>query len=358
MTDNQWESLLRILDGERLDPPPAGFLVDGPWVSAMSGIGLMDYFTDTQAWLRANLEAVRRFPDVLWIPGFWAEFGMISNPPSFGAKCIWPEEGFPSCETVLRDVSDVDILRQPNVRTDGLLPLIIQRLRQARPTIEAAWHRIRFACSHGPVTIGSYLLGHTEFFLACRTDPEAVARLLEITTRFVIDWLAYQKAEFPSIDGILVLEDLMGFVGERDFKRLIQPCMTRIFASLPLSVRFLHNDAFGLITARHLTAMGVNLFNFSFEHDFAEIRRLAGDKVTLMGNIPPRDVLGLGSPEGVRQSVAALLSNIPDPRRMIVSAGGFTPAGFDAGKIAAFCEAVGGRQNEGNSEGTRIETHG
>ena len=172
MTDNQWESLLRILDGERLDPPPAGFLVDGPWVSAMSGIGLMDYFTDTQAWLRANLEAVRRFPDVLWIPGFWAEFGMISNPPSFGAKCIWPEEGFPSCETVLRDVSDVDILRQPNVRTDGLLPLIIQRLRQARPTIEAAWHRIRFACSHGPVTIGSYLLGHTEFFLACRTDPD------------------------------------------------------------------------------------------------------------------------------------------------------------------------------------------
>ena len=37
----------------------------------------------------------------------------------------------------------------------------------------------------------------------------------------------------------------------------------------------LHNDAFGLITAGHLAEMGVNLFNFSFEHPVAEIRALA-----------------------------------------------------------------------------------
>ena len=340
MTDAQWEQLLRILDGELCHPLPVGFLVDGPWVCGINDLTLMEYFTDTQAWLRANLAAVARYDDILWLPGFWAEFGMISNPPSFGAKCIWPEEGFPTCDPVLRDCASIADLQQPNVRTDGLLPLIIGRQRQCRSAMEAAGQRIRFACSHGPITIAAYLLGQTEFFLSCRTEPEAVHRLLDMTTQFVIDWLAYQREEFPSIDGILVLEDLMGFVGKSDFASLVLSRMQRIFASLPVSVRFLHNDAFGLITAAHLPAMGVNLFNFSFEHDFQQVRELAGDGVTLMGNIPPRDVLGAGTAEDVRRSVATLLSSVSDPRRMIVSAGGFTPSGFGDEKIAAFRQAV------------------
>ncbi|MBL7041013.1 MAG: uroporphyrinogen decarboxylase [Pirellulaceae bacterium] len=340
MTDGQWEDLLRIIDGELLEPLPVGFLVDAPWVTGINNIGQMDYFTDNRLWLDANLEAVRRFPDVLWLPGFWAEFGMISNPPAFGAKCIWPDEGFPTCETVLGDCRDIPRLRQPDVRTDGLLPFIIRRLEQNQSAIEAAGHRIRFATSHGPLTIASYLLGHTEFFMACRTDPEAIRHLLRITTQFVVDWLVHQKEKFPTIDGVLVLEDFMGFVGEQDFREFVLPYMTEIFGALEVSVRFLHNDAFGLITARYLEEMGVNLFNFSFEHDFNEIRQLAGEKATLLGNIPPRDVLGLGTCEDIRQSVAQLVGSISDPRRVIISAGGFTPAQFSADKIGEFCDAV------------------
>jgi uroporphyrinogen decarboxylase len=340
MTDEQWDSLLRVIDGELLSPPPIAFLVDGPWYCGVSNCRLMDYFLDNQVWLRANLAAAAQFPDITWLPGFWSEFGMISNPPSFGAKCVWPEEGFPTCEPALRTCMDVDGLQQPNVRTDGLLPLLIQKTKQCLGAIEAAGHRIRFACSHGPITIASYLLGHNEFFLACRTEPDAINRLLEVTTQFVIDWLVCQKQEFPSIDGVLILEDLMGFVGEEDFQRLVLRRMQKIFDAVPVSVRFLHNDAFGLITARHLAAMHVNLFNFSFEHSIQEIRQLAGEGITLMGNVPPRDVLGQGTVEDVRRSVTELLESIPDWQRVILSAGGFTPGAFTQHKIEAFRRAA------------------
>jgi uroporphyrinogen-III decarboxylase len=339
MTDDQWSQLLRILDGQRFDPVPVGFLVDGPWFAGRQQVRLIDYLTDGRVWLEANLQAVRQFPQVLWVPGFWAEFGMISNPPSFGAKCIWPEEGFPTCEPVLRGFDDIADLAVPDVRSDGLLPLIIARIQQNLPAIHAAGHKIRFAAAHGPLTIGSYLLDHTPFFLGMRTDPDAIHRLLEITTQFVIDWLRLQKERFPSIDGILILEDMMGFVGEQDFRQFALPYMTQIFASLDVSVRFLHNDAAGLITARYLDEMRVNLFNFSFEHPIAEIRRLAGDRVTLLGNIPPRDVLGLGTVHDVHQHATAILQQLPDHRRLIVSGGGFTPPQLDAAKIQACCEA-------------------
>ena len=90
-------------------------------------------------------------------------------------------------------------------------------------------------------------------------------------------------------------------------------------------MKALHNDCQGRITARSLGEMGCNLFNFSFEHSLGEIRELAGDSVTLLGNIPPRDVLAQGTPEDVRRSVAEALASVDDKRRIILSCGGGTP---------------------------------
>ncbi|NIM08308.1 MAG: uroporphyrinogen decarboxylase, partial [Planctomycetales bacterium] len=105
------------------------------------------------------------------------------------------------------------------------------------------------------------------------------------------------------------------------------PYFKRIGNSLDVSVRVLHNDCHGLITARYLSEMGFNVFNFSFEHSLGEMRKAAGDAVTLLGNIPPRDVLAAGTPEDVRRAVAEALGGIGDKRRIIVSAGGGTPPG-------------------------------
>lgn len=342
MTDPQWTSLLQVIEGHWRGPLPVGLLADGPWFSAFAKVPLIDYLTDDSLWLNANSEAVERFPDILWLPGFWAEFGMISNPPAFGGKCVWPEDGFPSCEPCLRDYEDIAGLACPDVETDGLLPLIIRRLKRYRSTIEGAGHRIRFATSHGPLTIAAYLLGHTKFFLGMREAPDAIRRLLTTVTRFIVDWLHYQKECFDSIEGILVLEDFMGFVGETDFQHYVLPFMTEIFTCLDVPVRFLHNDAEGLITARYLGRMNVNMFNFSFEHDANEIRQLAGPDITLVGNIPPRDILGAGTPEQVYQSAGQLVRSLEQPERFIVSAGGFTPAGLTAEKIKALRLAVTG----------------
>ena len=37
------------------------------------------------------------------------------------------------------------------------------------------------------------------------------------------DWLAYQRDGFPTIDGMLLLDDIVGFIGEEDFQEFAQP---------------------------------------------------------------------------------------------------------------------------------------
>jgi uroporphyrinogen-III decarboxylase len=351
MTDPQWLDLLHIIEGKQLDPIPAGLIIDSPWLPGWAGISIMDYFSDDRLWLEANLKAVRQFDRIMFLPGFWAEYGMCTEPSAFGAKCIWYENAFPNVGKILHRYEDAHNLTKPSCRNDGLLPFIINRLRRCRGAIEDAGHRIRFAISRGPLNIASYLLGHNEFLIGVKIQPKEIHKLISLVTDFIIDWLIYQSESFDSIEGVFVLDDLIGFLGEKDFQEFVLPYLKKIYACLDVPVRMLHNDAAGLITAKYLNEMNVNVFNFSFQHGLNEMRRLAGESVVLLGNCPPRDVMAQGTPEDVRQSVSAALASIEDKHRLIISCGGGMPPHAPTDNIEAFsnecCIANEGRSNRG-----------
>jgi len=343
MTDSQWCDLLRVLNGELLDPLPVGLIVDCPWLPGWAGgMSILDYLTDDRLWLAANFKAVQRFPRVIFLPGFWAEYGMCTEPSAFGTRCVWPQNDFPFAKKTLEDYAQVNRLTKPDCRTDGMCPFVIKRLQHCRRAIEDGGHRIRLATSRGPMNIATYLLGHTETLIGVRTNPQEIHTLLQIVTDFIVDWLNYQAACFPAIDGLLVLDDLIGFLGEEDFRGFAVPYLKQICESLDVSVKALHNDCHGMITARHLAEMGFNLFNFSFQHGLQQMKQACGDSVTLLGNIPPRDVLAGGTPEDVRRSVAEALASVEDQRRIVLSVGGGTPPDVSSANIDALCAAADG----------------
>jgi len=78
------------------------------------------------------------------------------------------------------------------------------------------------------------------------------------------------------------------------------------------------------------------LFNFSFQHSLAEMKELTDSEVTLLGNIPTRDVLATGSPDDVRNSVQSALDSVEDKRRIILSCGGGMPPDVPTENIEAF----------------------
>ncbi len=344
MTDEQWDKLLAVINGELFEPVPVGFVIDSPWLPGWAGISTIDYFSSEQMWFEANLKAVRKFPDIMFLPGFWAEFGMCTEPSAFGSKCSWQENELPYAHKIITDIQDIHSLSKPNTKTDGLLPLVLNRLKHYQGQIEQAGHAIKFAVSRGPLNVASFLAGSTEFLMAIRTNPDETHRLLEIVTDFIIDWLELQAGTFASIDGIFILDDIVGFLGEEDFKEAALPYLRRIFQSLDVTVKFFHNDAPGLICAPYLPQIGVNLFNFSFQHNLAQMKELTNpDKsgLTLLGNIPTRNVLAAGTPEDVRNSVKAALESVSDKSRIILSCGGGMPPDVSTENIEALLSAAG-----------------
>jgi uroporphyrinogen-III decarboxylase len=340
MRNSSWNDLVALIDGEKLNYQPCGFIVDSPWIPGWYGISKVDYYSSDDLWFRSNLKAAVTFPDVWFLPGFWSEYGMCTEPSAFGSKMVFLENNLPHSERILFGVEEIDRLPRPNVMTDGLLPFMISRLRNTQELILKNDHQIRFAVARGPLNIASFLMGTTDLMTAMGTDPEATHRLLKKISGFICDWLSWQKECFPSIDGVLILDDIIGFIGEDEFIEFVLPYFTHIFRCTGSKARFLHNDSDGLVTAKYLKAMDVNMFNFSFEHTLTEIRDLSGPEVVLIGNIPPRDVLAAGKPEHVDSAVKKAFGEIADHSRIVWSAGGGMPPGVNGKNIETFVNAV------------------
>lgn len=339
MNDQQWETLLAAMRGDGLRPLPTGFIIDSPWLPKWAGHTILDYFTDERQFLEDNFTAIDTFPDTIFLPGFWSEYGMCTEPSAFGSVSIWEQDEFPFAKKVLHSAADVERLEQPNPRKDGLLPFVIKRLEHLRPEIEKRGHKIRFAVARGPLNIATFLMGTTEFLTALRTDPELMHRLLTITTDFLVDWIAYQRACFPTIDGILLLDDIVGFVGRRDFDTFALPYLQRAYDT-DVTVKFFHNNAPCKACAPALPDAGINLLNFGIQHTLGDMKGWTDNRVALLGNVPPRDVLALGTPANVKQCVHDMLGALQDHSKLIVSVGGGMPPGAPTDNIRALIDTT------------------
>jgi uroporphyrinogen decarboxylase len=328
MTDLQWSQLLQVVQGQTVDTLPN-------W----HGIEILDYFSSDHLWLEANRHAIMEFPEMMFLPGFWSEFGMCTEPSAFGARGVFPRNEFPFADRVIRDPAQIDDVVPPNPGTDGLLPFILNRLRLAQPSIEDMGHRIRFSVSRGPLNIATFLMGTTEFLMLLKTEPEQAHQLLRKITDFLLSWHSLQRATFASIDGIMLLDDIVGFIGETHFKEFGMPYLRELFAA-EVSVKFFHNDAECARSIRYYSQLGINLYNPGIFNSLAELRTMSDSKLAILGTIPPREVLAQGSPTEVAEAVRRLLQITPDKSRLVLSCAGGMPPGVRTENLQAFVSAA------------------
>ena len=64
-------------------------------------------------------------------------------------------------------------------------------------------------------------------------------------------------------------------------------------------MKFFHNDAECAKSIGYYPEIGINLYNPGIFNTLAELRQMSANQLTILGNIPPRDVLAKGSPADV-----------------------------------------------------------
>ncbi|MBN1680175.1 MAG: uroporphyrinogen decarboxylase family protein [Anaerolineae bacterium] len=331
---------MSVARGETTGQIPVALIVDSPWMPGFFGMDMLDFFLRLDRWLETHLDIVQRFPDVVFVPGFWVEYGMAAEPSAYGAPIMWRHDAPPAMRHMDLLPDKWADLPRPDPHADGLMPLVLRRLVNLEQNGELPEpYRIHIVAARGPLALATHVLGTTPFLEATATEPEAVHHVLDIFTDLVIAFLQAQLDCLREPQGILLLDDIVGMLSPRAFKRIALPYLQRMFNAFDGLLRIYHNDTPCAHLLPHLPEAGFDVFNFSHEIDIADAQSALGPNIALMGNVAPLHVLAEGTPEQVETHARQCIEKTGGTG-LILSAGGGVSPGTPAENIDALVRAV------------------
>jgi hypothetical protein len=119
----QWEVFKKAVRREKLDKVPMAMIIDSPWIPGYLGIKHLDYFLDPELWFQSNLKIMREFPDIIFVPSWWMEYGMAAEPSILGAKIKFWQDNTPSEYHTLYRLEDIDSFPEYEVKPMASLVL-------------------------------------------------------------------------------------------------------------------------------------------------------------------------------------------------------------------------------------------
>ncbi len=221
MRPEQWEIFKKAVRREKLDRVPMALIIDSPWIPGYLGINHMDYFLDPELWFQSNLKIMQEFPDIIFVPSWWMEYGMAAEPSVLGAKIKFWQDNTPSEYHTLYRIEDIDNFPDYEVEADGFAGLTLHRIKMAKQRILDAGYILPMVTSRGPLCTAGFVRGTTDFMIDLVEDPKGAHRLIDLCTRVIIDWLkAQHKVMGDTVEGIFILDDIVGFINEEHYHRV------------------------------------------------------------------------------------------------------------------------------------------
>ena len=340
MRPEQWEIFKKAARLEKLDKIPMAMIVDSPWIPGYLGIKHMDYFLDPEVWFQSHLKIHQEFPDIIMVPVWWMEYGMAAEPSALGSKIKFWADNTPSEYHTLYHIEDIEKFPEYEVENDAFMAMTLHRMRMHRQRILDLGEVLPFVTSRGPMCTAGFVRGTTDLMIDLVEKPEWAHKLLDLydAPRSLTGSRRSTRRWATPVEGIFILDDIVGFVNEEHYKEFCHPYLKRICDAFPKDwVKLYHNDAEVQACLDHLPDCGFNVLNWGKQTDIAEVKDRVGDRMCLMGNVNPLEVGVRGTPEEVREATLDVLEKGGD-RGMILSVGGGTSPGMPKQNIRGDAE--------------------
>ena len=346
MNDYQWSLFKAVLHGEN-KMLPVGLIVDSPWIPGYCGMTFIDFYARPDEWFNAYIKIKADFPDIIFLPDWWAEYGMSTEASGFGCRIDFYDDNLPVVHHIIESAEDIDVIDRltvPDPRKSGFMPILLNLQRYIQPRLDSIGEMINIVSARGPLTIASHLFALSEMLLCAKTEPDALHKLLKITTQLCKDWLTAQLENVKTAAAVLVLDDVTGFFGRDDYEEFAHPYLKEVFSSFPECIHLFHNDSDNDICFPYMADLGVDMFNFTHGKDIGATRGTTGSSVTLLGNVPPMSLRNQTPDEVYKLSTDVItrysVSNGGSTKGLILSVGGGAPMGATRENIEAMVRAA------------------
>ncbi|MDR3175128.1 MAG: uroporphyrinogen decarboxylase family protein [Desulfovibrio sp.] len=238
---------------------------------------------------RFGFDSVRVFTD------------LYVQPEAMGSKVRVPldETAHMEAPAVSRE-EEVETLVPHNPYTDGPLPVLLEATKR---TLDAIGHEVPVTCGvEGPFTLASLLVGADNISRWMLRKPELAHRVIGLAYE-ASRQLADAVIDLGSAPNITCAMSSSTVISPRHFREFSQPYLKRLIEHVKgrgVAAVGLHICGKTAGIWRGMADTGASCLSIDNMAHLDEAKAEVGDRVCLMGNIPPSEVLLQGAPAEVR----------------------------------------------------------
>jgi uroporphyrinogen decarboxylase len=300
-----------------------------PFLNALYEVGIREYYFDPEIKLDVQLKFCNQFPEIMCLPGIWADFGALCEPSAFGCEIFWPEGGgMPTAKPLRLSEQEFFMLKPIDPDKDGLMPVAFEQYRYFWENLDHRYidefgYLDGVAASFGPLELVAVLVGHANFFMLLMTNPKLIHYLTQITTESIIRFLrAHEQINGP-LKRIAIADHIPGQISLDHFEEFFLPCTNEVLEVFPDAMVLYHNE-YPIPYPEALSNLKTDIFHFG--GSISRLKNAVGDRMSLMGNLPPVEVLAKGTEKDVfEESKKALAKGTTGGRFLLSSGGGLAP---------------------------------
>ncbi len=260
---------------------------------------------------------------------------------AMGSKIGYPEDNISYLiEPVVKDFSDIERLEPADPHRDGKLPLLLKALEIIKDRLDDVADI--GASMTGPFSVAASVVGTENLMKWIVRAPEKVHQVMDVIT----------ESNNRYIEAVSKLGMGVGFCDPVSSTSLLSPRQFRAFSLPYLKRNVAHvTECTGGRPTLHICGKSRDLWedcveagigNFSIDNveDLGEAKEVMGGEVVITGNIPPVDVVAMGTVEDIFRSARECVRKAWDsPKGFILCTGCQIPKGTPMENIKAIMDA-------------------
>jgi len=329
---NSYERYMSVLKGRQVDfLPRIPILMQ--FAAEYIGSNYGAFASDYAVLVDANITCARDFGT--------DQISAISDPyretQGFGAEIEFVRDNVPKCiHPPLASSTDLSKLLKPD-------PLKSERMFDRINAIRS--YKERFGGEYsimgwieGPAAEAADLRTVTNFLMDVVLDESFACQLMDICVDVAIE---FARAQIDvGADTIGIGDAIASQVSPDIYERLIQPREKKIIQEIQGLGGIVRLHICGNIT--HLlpgiSDLGVDILDVDHMVDMAQVRKIVGDEVVLVGNIDPVQGVKMGTPDAIKTAIVDIYNTVGNP--YMVAAGCEIPSGTPVENLHALCEPL------------------
>jgi len=311
---------------------------------------LLDYYKNVDIKLKSQLFPLDYFEDCLIMPGVWPDYGVVLEAAAFGCPIVWDENNPPYAVHYMENISDFKKMKPINPHEDGLMPAALKEYEYMLKNLDKKYvKKLEYldgcALVTGPLEVAAAMLGHTNFFVSFYEEPELVKQLLEFITDGIIRYLKELEKIAGELKLVSMIEHNPGQISPAHFEEFAAPYISHIFGEFPNAIRLYHNEDNVTHVLSRIPSLNAQIWHFG-DVVLEKAKQTIGDKITLMGNIHPLNVLLKGTPEEVYRASKNCIEKMSYNGGFILCTGGGIAPGTTLENVSSMINAARNRKKD------------